>query len=29
MGSSQKNLISQRRLAAEALLGYLGNEDKN
>ena len=29
MGSSQKNLISQRRLAAEALLGYLENENKN
>lgn len=29
MGSSQKNLISQRRLAAEALLGYLENKDKN
>ena len=29
MGSSQKNLISQRRLAAESLLGYLENKDKN
>lgn len=29
MGSSQKNLISQRRLAAEALLSYLENKDKN